>query len=210
MGGHDPYSSSKGCAELVTSAMRRSYFGSGGAAVASARAGNVIGGGDWAEDRLIPDLMRAAESGATTAIRRPDAVRPWQFVLEPLRGYLMLGRALVEQGEAFAQGWNFGPDDADAVPVRTVAERILSRWDRVSPTFAEVPHGVHEARFLTLDSTRARERLDWHPVLSLEETLDMTVDWYRSYYEDPSRARTLVREQLHDYERLVESAGRMT
>ena len=210
MGGHDPYSSSKGCAELVTAAMRRSYFAGGDAAVASARAGNVIGGGDWAEDRLIPDLMRAAAAGSTTPIRRPDAVRPWQFVLEPLRGYLALGRALVERGESFAEGWNFGPDDADAVAVRAVVERILSRWDRVRANFADAPEGVHEARFLTLDSGKARERLDWHPVLSLEETLDMTVDWYRRYYEDPTRARALVREQLHDYERLVEGAGRTT
>lgn len=209
MGGHDPYSSSKGCAELVTSAMRRSYFERGPLAVASARAGNVVGGGDWAEDRLVPDLMRAAAAGRTTPIRRPDAVRPWQFVLEPLRGYLMLGRALAEEGRPFAEGWNFGPDD-DAVAVRDVVHRIRGTWDRVAVEFAPVLEGVHEARFLTLDSRKARERLDWQPALTLDETLEMTVGWYRAYYEHPSRAAALVREQLHDYERRIEGAGRMT
>jgi CDP-glucose 4,6-dehydratase len=208
MGGHDPYSSSKGCAELVTSALRRSYFAAGRAAVASARAGNVIGGGDWAEDRLVPDLMRAAAAGASTPIRRPDAVRPWQFVLEPLRGYLVLGRALAEHGQAYADGWNFGPDDADAVSVREVVGRIRRSWNRVTAEFAEVPAGVHEAHFLTLDSRKARTQLDWRPALDLDETLGMTVEWYRAYYEDPSRAPALVREQLHDYERRVAGAGR--
>ena len=210
MGGHDPYSSSKGCAELVTSAMRRSFFADGPVAVGSARAGNVVGGGDWAEDRLVPDLMRAAAAGVTTPIRRPDAVRPWQFVLEPLRGYLMLGRALVEEGQSFAEGWNFGPDDDDAVPVQEVVRRIQGTWNRVAAEFSHVPVGVHEARFLTLDSGKARERLDWRPALTLDETLERTVGWYRAYYEDPSRAAALVREQLHDYERRVEGAGRMT
>jgi CDP-glucose 4,6-dehydratase len=199
LGGDDPYSSSKACAELVTAAMRHSYFGDG-VAVASTRAGNVIGGGDWAEDRLVPDLMRAAAAGERAVIRRPDAVRPWQFVLEPLRGYLMLGRALVERGQAFAEGWNFGPRHADAVPVRELARQLTAAWDRVSIELAPAPGGPHEAARLELDHTKACERLGWQPVLTLPETLALTVAWYRAFTEHPASAPALVRDQLHAYE----------
>jgi CDP-glucose 4,6-dehydratase len=206
MGGDDPYSSSKGCAELVTAAMRRSYF-AGNVGVASVRAGNVVGGGDWSEDRLVPDLMRAAAAGERALVRRPDAVRPWQFVLEPLRGYLLVARALIDEGEPYAEGWNFGPRDEDAVPVRVLVRLARAAWVRVVVDVGPVPEGPHEAARLELDHTKATERLAWRPVLSLAETIELTVAWYRAHAEDPSRAATLLREQLHAYERRVAAAS---
>ncbi|MEJ7582555.1 MAG: CDP-glucose 4,6-dehydratase [Acidimicrobiales bacterium] len=200
LGGHDPYSSSKGCAELVVSAMRRSFFDGDGCCVGSARAGNVIGGGDWSEDRLVPDVMVAAARGATASIRNPDAVRPWQFVLEPLRGYLMLGRRLVESGGAFAEAWNFGPAD-QGVAVRALVERLHTGWDRVSVLEeASDSSSLHEATQLRIDSTKAAERLGWRPLLSLEEAVDMTVSWYRRHFEGTTVATELVAGQLTDYE----------
>lgn len=200
LGGRDAYSSSKACAELVTSAFRSSFLRDQGVAVASARAGNVIGGGDWAEDRLLPDLMLAASMGETALIRNPGAVRPWQYVLEPLRGYLMLGRALVERGESFAEAWNFGPREKEIVTVAELANRLRLNWDRVVVDCAPDPAGPHEAAFLSLDCSKARDRLGWEPALSLEEGIDMTVTWYRSYYNDPTSAATMVQEQLGEYE----------
>ena len=205
MGGHDPYSSSKGCAELVTSAMRRSFFQDGQVAVASARAGNVIGGGDWATDRLVPDLVRAAVAGQPAEIRRPDAVRPWQLVLEPLRGYLVLARELVEHGHAAAEAWNFGPRDEDAVSVREVVRRMQRSWDRIVPRYASRSEGPHEAEILRLDYRKAQARLGWAPQLTLDETIEHTVRWYRDYYADPTRAATLVRDHLLDYERRIDA-----
>jgi CDP-glucose 4,6-dehydratase len=166
LGGHDPYSSSKAAAELVTDAYRRSFE----LPVASARAGNVIGGGDWGEDRLIPDILRAAEAGQAVRIRNPAAVRPWQHVLNPLSGYLLLAERL--HGDArFAQAWNFGPDLDDARPVQWVVERIAERWE-ADPG----PH-PHEARFLALDSTKARETLGWAPRWDLEQALARITEW---------------------------------
>jgi CDP-glucose 4,6-dehydratase len=209
MGGHDPYSSSKGCAELVTSAYRRSFFSDGGVAVASARAGNVIGGGDWAEDRLVPDIARAASAGATVVVRSPEAVRPWQFVLEPLRGYLMLGRALVERGQAVAGAWNFGPRDADTVPVRDLVDRMRHHWDRVAvdvPAPSGTAHTPHEAALLRLDCAKAHTELGWEPVLSLDDAVEMTVHWYRAFDEDAKSAPALLGQQLEAYEGMVESS----
>jgi CDP-glucose 4,6-dehydratase len=207
MGGHDPYSASKGCQELVTAAFRRSYLTAAGIATASARAGNVIGGGDWSEDRLVSDLMIAAADGRPCVVRNPEAVRPWQHVLEPLRGYLMLGRALVEHGEEYAEGWNFGPHLDDAVPVRELVKRMTAAWPRLEAQFGSALAGPHEARLLRLDNAKAGRRLDWHPALSLDETVDLTVRWYRAVFEDPSAARTLMLEQLRDYERRASAAG---
>ena len=203
MGGRDPYSSSKGCAELVTSAMRRSFFETE-AAVASVRAGNVIGGGDWAEDRLVPDLMRGAAAGVPVTIRHPHATRPWQFVLEPLRGYLMLGRALVEGGHDFAEAWNFGPNELDAVTVNEVTQRLRKAWPRVDVRLEEDASGPHEATTLELDCTKARTRLGWEPVLTLDEAVDLTCGWYRAFHEDPTAAAGLVQDQLHEYEARVD------
>lgn len=180
-GGHDPYSNSKGCAELVADAYLRSFFSGdgGGPRLASARAGNVIGGGDWGADRLIPDIMAGAVDGRPIPIRHPEAVRPWQHVLNPLSGYLRLAESLHDSTE-FQGGWNFGPALDDARPVRWIADRLTElwpgelRWD-IDPR----PH-PHEAHFLALDSTKARERLGWAPVWELEETLEAIVAWYRA------------------------------
>lgn len=207
MGGHDPYSASKGAAEIAAAGMVRSFFG-GQTAVASARAGNVIGGGDWAADRIVPDLMRAAAAGRPAAVRRPGAVRPWQHVLEPLRGYLMLARALAMQGQAFAGGWNFGPAAADAVPVRDIAEGLARRWPAVRPDYAQAETGPHEAAVLRLDCTRAARRLGWWPVLGLADALDLTAAWYRGAQENPAAAGALARQQIDAYEtRLMTAAA---
>jgi len=180
MGGRDPYSSSKGCAELVTSAYRRSFFSdASGAAVATARAGNAIGGGDWGEDRLVADCMRALAAGETIRVRRPDAVRPWQFVLEPLDGYLLLAQRLCEERQAVAEAWNFGPDAGDAGPVRQVVERIVDLWGAGARW--EVDPGKHppEAAHLALDCSKARTRLGWAPRTDLERALAWTVEWHQ-------------------------------
>ena len=185
LGGHDPYSSSKGCAEIVTAAYRSSYFDPArhaghGVALASVRAGNVIGGGDWAADRLIPDAARAADAGVAIRIRNPNAIRPWQFVLEPIHGYLMLAERLWSGGGAFAQAWNFGPDDADTRPVAEVMDRIVALWGgglRWEPDRASHPH---EATLLRLDSRKARAELGWRPRLGLQQALEWTVQWYQA------------------------------
>jgi CDP-glucose 4,6-dehydratase len=181
MGGHDPYSSSKGCAELVTAAYRASYFDTTDApAVASARAGNVFGGGDWGEDRLLPDVFRGALADAPIRIRNPESVRPWQHVLNPLSGYLRLAERAWSDRE-LAQGWNFGPADGDARPVRWIVERLEPLWG--APLRWEVDPGPHphEAQWLKLDSSRARARLDWTPGWDLAAGLERTVAWYRAY-----------------------------
>ena len=178
MGGHDPYSSSKGCAELVTSAFRRSFFsGAGDTRVASARAGNVIGGGDWGEDRLVPDIMRAALAGDEVRVRNPNSIRPWQHVLNPLSGYLVLVQALWDSPE-HAAGWNFGPVDEDARSVGWIVERIAGLWPaELRWSLDGGPH-PHEARYLKLDSSRARAHLGWRPRVTLEAALDGTLEWY--------------------------------
>jgi CDP-glucose 4,6-dehydratase len=178
MGGKDPYSASKGAAELVTAAYRRSFFADpAGTRLASARAGNVIGGGDWGEDRLLPDVVRATLAGQPVAVRNPGAVRPWQHVLNPLSGYLTLARALWDE-PGHAGGWNFGPSDDDARPVRWILERLAARW----PGTLAWDHdgGAHppEAHHLKIDSSRARARLGWQPGWSLEQAIDSIVDWY--------------------------------
>ncbi|MBA2349571.1 MAG: CDP-glucose 4,6-dehydratase [Solirubrobacterales bacterium] len=178
MGGHDPYSNSKGCAELVTDAYRRSFFsGPDGPRVASGRAGNVIGGGDWGEDRLIPDIMRAAADGAPIAIRNPEAVRPWQHVLNPLSGYLLVAQRLLA-GDPVDEGWNFGPVESDVRPVRFLVDRVTALWpDELAWEIDPGPH-PHEAHFLSLDSAKAHERLGWRPRWGLEETLASIVEWH--------------------------------
>ncbi|MFP5363733.1 MAG: CDP-glucose 4,6-dehydratase [Thermoleophilia bacterium] len=178
-GGHDPYSNSKGCAELVADAYLRSYFAPqpDGARLASARAGNVIGGGDWGEERLIPDIMRGALDGAPIALRNPGAVRPWQHVLNPLSGYLRLAQAL-HGDPALQGGWNFGPAPGDAQPVRTVADRLAELWPGELRWELDDGPQPHEAHFLALDSTKARERLGWEPTWDLDESLAAVVAWY--------------------------------
>jgi CDP-glucose 4,6-dehydratase len=184
LGGHDPYSSSKACAELVTAAYRQAFFQTGRAqsaahlAVASARAGNVIGGGDWSADRLLPDCVRAFAAGQPVALRNPGAVRPWQHVLEPLAGYLILAERLWTD-RACAEAWNFGPADDDARPVGWVVERVAALWGAGARWQAQVGDHPHEAMQLRLDSSKARAGLGWRPRLGIEAALAWTIDWYR-------------------------------
>jgi CDP-glucose 4,6-dehydratase len=202
MGGHDPYSSSKGCAELVTEAFRRSFFCTEGSTrIGSARAGNVIGGGDWAEDRLIPDLMRAVLDGRRACVRNPDSTRPWQHVLNPLAGYLMLAQALWSSAE-FAGGWNFGPADEDAVPVRWIVQRMAAMWPKqLEWTDRAPPHrSPHEARYLKLDSSRARSHLGWRPRWGLGDGLAATVAWYRALHAGEDMA-AVTSAQIEAYAR---------
>ncbi len=201
MGGHDPYSASKGCAELVTASMRRSFFDEQGkAGIGSARAGNVIGGGDWAADRLIPDIIRAFGVGEEVVIRRPEAVRPWQHVLEPLSGYLLLAQHLANgQGD---EGWNFGPAESDARPVAWIVERMADRWGD-GATWRIERDGPHEATMLKLDCSKAHNRLGWRPRLDLETTLEWVVDWYRSHL-DGADMRAATVDQIERYAKLAE------
>ena len=198
MGGDDPYSNSKGCAELVTSAYRRSF----GLPVASARAGNAIGGGDWTADQLIPDLIRAFAAGKPCPIRSPAAIRPWQFVLEPLRGYLLLAERLSQAPAAFASGWNFGPKPDDARPVSFIADRLKSAWGGTAAWAVDAGAHPAEAAVLKLDATKAGKELGWHPALTLERALDWIVEWYRAWHAGGDVAR-LTRSQIAAYEELV-------
>lgn len=197
MGGFDPYSSSKGCAELVTAAYRNSFFpldryGDHRVAIASARAGNVIGGGDWAADRLIPDILRAISAGEPAIIRSPHAIRPWQHVLEPLGGYLLLAQRLVDEGVKFAEAWNFGPADNDAQPVSWIADRLTAQWGQGAKWISNENPGVHEAHQLRLDCTKARLRLGWKPRWNLDTALARIVEWQRAYLNSADmRAATL-------------------
>lgn len=177
LGGRDPYSSSKACSELVTAAYRSSYFNAGNAAIATARAGNVIGGGDWAEDRLIPDFFRALDESGTVEVRHPDATRPWQHVLEPLSGYLLLAEQLATQGRSFASAWNFGPADEGARSVRWILDHLSARLPAAGWSHVSGPQ-LHEAHFLKLDSSRAAKELGWLPRWSLLQALDKTVEWH--------------------------------
>ncbi len=198
-GGHDPYSSSKGAAELVADAYQRSFFGPDpdGPRLGSGRAGNVIGGGDWSEDRLIPDIMRGAVAGAEIRVRNPTAVRPWQHVLNPLAGYLELAQALAASPDV-AGGWNFGPALDDVQPVSWITDRIAELWpDELRWVVDPGPH-PHEAHFLALDSTKAREQLGWTPRWDLHEALRRTVDWYRAV-RDGADARATTLEQIDAY-----------
>ncbi len=186
MGGYDPYSNSKGCAELVVSAYRSSYFNPDNfndhrVALASARAGNVIGGGDWAEDRLIPDIMRAIIQGTAVTIRNPHAIRPWQHVLEPLSGYLLLAQKLYQQGAVYGEGWNFGPNDEDAKPVAWIVDRLTQSWGEGASWAEDNGDHPHEAHYLKLDCSKAKMRLNWRPRWPLDETLALIVDWHRAH-----------------------------
>ncbi|GMM91800.1 CDP-glucose 4,6-dehydratase [Qipengyuania sp. MTN3-11] len=200
MGGHDPYSSSKGCAELVSSAYRASFFASvaGGPKLATARAGNVIGGGDWARDRLVPDALRAFGHGQRVAIRNPLATRPWQHVLEPLSGYLVLAQALWRDGSGFAEGWNFGPRDEDARPVRWVVEQLAAHWGGDAGWVEADGFHPHEAHSLKLDISKARARLHWRPRWALEEAVERIVAWQKAWL-DGADMRTHCLAEIENY-----------
>ncbi len=197
LGGYDPYSSSKACAELATSAWRRSFLDAAGVRVASARAGNVIGGGDWAADRLVPDFLRALDAGRTLMVRSPHAMRPWQHVLEPLSGYIKLAERLCSAGGDFAEAWNFGPDEADARPVQWIVETLCGRvtgatWER------DVAPQPHEAHTLRLDSAKARARLAWRPRWNLQRALEATLDWHQAWKAGAEMADFSV-HQVREY-----------
>ncbi|MEW5739885.1 MAG: CDP-glucose 4,6-dehydratase [Myxococcota bacterium] len=208
MGGHDPYSMSKGATELVTSAWRRSFFpttklAEHGVAVASARAGNVIGGGDWAVDRIVPDCIRALKEGRTIAVRNPTSVRPWQHVLEPLSGYLMLGARLMgADAAAYCEGWNFGPSPDSSRPVGALASGVVAAWGTGRWEDRSDPHAPHEAAHLALNIEQAQARLKWAPRWGFEETILRTVAWYREQARgaSPEALRALTLSQIADYE----------
>lgn len=198
MGGADPYSSSKGCTELVVAAYRRSFFSETGVAVATVRAGNVVGGGDWADARLVPDVLRAIIEKRPVSIRYPNAIRPWQHVLEPLSGYMLLAQRLLEGEGRYAEAWNFGPSDEDCRPVAWVAERLMKLWgdDLVWQPVHRQP--LHEASFLKLDSSKARLRLNWHPCWSVTEALHAVVEWHKCYL-DGNDVEPLMLRQIERY-----------
>jgi CDP-glucose 4,6-dehydratase len=197
MGGRDPYSSSKGCAELVTAAYRDSFLASAGVAVSTARAGNVIGGGDWAADRLVPDLFRALDTGTPLRVRAPGAIRPWQHVLEPLSGYLLLAEHLYLGGSEFAEAWNFGPAEEDEQTVGWIVEQLASRLPELAWERDPAPH-PHEAHYLKLDSSKARSRLGWHPRWRLGTALHKTSDWHRAW-KSGGDMREMTMMQIHEY-----------
>ncbi len=198
LGGYDPYSSSKACSELVTSAYRRSFLEALGVALGSARAGNVIGGGDWAADRLLPDFLRAIDAGKTLTIRYPNAIRPWQHVLEPLSGYLQLAEKLYTENGAFAEAWNFGPEEADARPVAWLVEKLCGRVPGACWR-SEAVQQPHEAGTLKLDSGKAKQRLGWHPRWSLDQALAHTVDWHLAWRKG-EEMRAFSLQQIAAYE----------
>lgn len=205
LGGHDPYSSSKGCAELVTAAFRNSFFPPAdydrhGVAIASARAGNVIGGGDWAKDRLIPDFVRSVMQGEPPlVIRNPGAVRPWQHVLDPLSGYLMLAQRLWADGPQYSEAWNFGPDDSSAQSVETVVTTLAELWgDGTRWRADQSSKHPHEAGYLKLDCSKAKEKLGWHPQWGLETALESTAAWYKAHLAKQDM-RAFTRQQIFEY-----------
>lgn len=212
MGGSDPYSSSKAAAELVTAAFRKSFFAATGdelrIGVGSARAGNVIGGGDWAADRLIPDVVRAVSEGKQLLIRNPDAVRPWQHVLDPLCGYLTLAERLCEDPGRYSLGWNFGPNDSEVVPVSTLLERFSRIWGPGIRWSVDTALHPHEARHLRLDCSKAKAELGWQPLWNLDSSLEATVEWYKAHqsyraYRAQQDLRSLVFEQIQTYQSLL-------
>lgn len=205
MGGYDPYSSSKGCAELVASAYRNSFFKPEGKInMASVRAGNVVGGGDWSKDRLIPDAIKAFYNNQKVLIRNPGAIRPWQFVLEPLRGYLMLAEKMYNGANDFASGWNFGPNDTDVKNVEWIIQKLCSEWGQEANWEYEKEKSkiLHEANYLKLDITRAKKMLKWSPTLNIEETIGFIVEWYKGY-ENNEDIRKISVDQIIKYQNLL-------
>jgi len=206
MGGHDPYSSSKGCVELITSAFRNSFFSkedfeNHGVAVASVRAGNVIGGGDWAKDRLIPDIMKAFMKNQPVFIRYPNAVRPWQHVLEPLNGYLSLAEKLWEDGIKFSRGWNFGPNGDDTRPVFWIADYLTRLWGDDACWELDTDNNPHEDTYIKLDCSETRSLLGWSPKLDLSTTLEWIVKWYKNY-QQKTDLRSVTENEIERFENL--------
>ncbi|MEP5764421.1 MAG: CDP-glucose 4,6-dehydratase [Halieaceae bacterium] len=201
LGGHDPYSSSKACAEVLTSSWYRSYFAGAehSPSLATVRAGNVLGGGDWAEDRIVPDLVRAMAAGESLKLRNPSAVRPWQHVLEPLSGYLLLAQALAMDGNEYAGAWNFGPDAENLLPVSELADRLVACWGDGASWLAATGEEPHEAGLLALDSAKAQQQLGWRPRLDVDSLSASIVHWYREQLNGAD-ARQLCLQQIADFE----------
>lgn len=210
MGGYDPYSASKGCSELLTSSYRNSFFNlntykeSHEVLLASARAGNVIGGGDWATDRLIPDMVKAATNNKHVKIRNPKATRPWQHVLEPLSGYLTLGWKLLQENKEFAEGWNFGPDNRSNLSVDEVIHLSRKNWDKINVEYSQNPEDHHEANLLMLDCSKANKLMKWTAVWDIETTLNKTIGWYENYY---SKGIINSENDLNDYIQNAQKIG---
>ena len=201
MGGHDPYSNSKGCSELVTASYRRSFFNYlGSAKIASGRAGNVIGGGDWAEDRLIPDIFKSFELKEPVVVRNPSATRPWQHVLEPLSGYLVLAERLCNEGDEYAEGWNFGPQESDVKPVREIIEYLVERWGDGASWVHDESEQPHEAQLLKLDISKAKNLLEWAPKWTLFRTLDSIIEWEKAWLNGED-VKALTLKQISQFEK---------
>jgi CDP-glucose 4,6-dehydratase len=198
MGGRDPYSSSKGCAELVSSAYGQSFFENDGIGLATARAGNVIGGGDWAKDRLIPDLLNDLERGSALHIRNPNATRPWQHVLEPLSGYLILAQKLYDEEASFSEGWNFGPTHDGERTVGCIAETLATKWGVAAKIVSQAGEHPHEANFLKLDISKAKQQLGWQPKWSLDLALDKNVTWHKAWISNRNLQELCI-QQIQEY-----------
>ena len=196
MGGHDPYSSSKGCAEIITASYRRSFFqNEASTLIASARAGNVIGGGDWSRDRLVPDIMLAFMAGEAVRIRNPDAIRPWQHVMDPVMGYLRLAERLVQGGSSFAEAWNFGPGEDKEIPVSALVQGLAAHWGTDARWVPDKSDNPHEAAYLKLNCEKARTRLDWLPVIDFDLALKLSSQWYRAFQRG-SDMRAVTLQQI--------------
>ncbi|RCX19011.1 CDP-glucose 4,6-dehydratase [Fontibacillus phaseoli] len=203
LGGYDPYSSSKACSELVTSAYRNSFFNNPNerfVAVASARAGNVIGGGDWAEDRLVPDCIRSILTGDPVILRNPNSIRPWQHVLEPLSGYLLLAQSLYQHGREFSSAWNFGPHDEDAKPVEWIVRKICEKWGRGASFDIDASPQPHEAHFLKLDCSKAITNLKWSPRWDLDTAIDKIIEFTKVFEDDKTALRGICLAQINEYQ----------
>lgn len=204
MGGSDPYSSSKGCVELLSAAYRKSFLSHEGIAMATGRAGNVIGGGDWAADRLLPDILVALQNQEEILIRNPRAIRPWQHVLEPIAGYMLLAQRLWSDGDGVAEGWNFGPRDEDAQPVSWIVDRMCSLWGGEAKWGAQLGEHPHEANFLKLDTSKARTLLGWRPCLTLDDALQWIVRWHRAWLNGESMREVTI-SQITQYQSLMQA-----
>ena len=202
LGGFDPYSSSKACAELVSSAYRSSFLADAGIGLATARAGNVIGGGDWAADRLIPDILTALEKKISAKIRNPNSIRPWQHVLEPVSGYLLLAEALYHEPVKMAEAWNFGPADEDAKPVSWIADKLCSCWGGQADWTANIGDHPHEATYLKLDISKAKQYLNWCPKWTLQRSLESIVDWHKSWLEGSDMHQITI-EQIQEFRSVI-------
>ncbi|MBK5191133.1 MAG: CDP-glucose 4,6-dehydratase [Methanosarcinales archaeon] len=216
MGGYDPYSSSKGCVELVTSAYRKSFFNPGNyekthnVALSSVRAGNVIGGGDWGEDRIIPDCISALSQKETIVVRNPKATRPWQYILEPLTGYLLLGGLMYEDGARYSSAWNFGPNDESIITVGELVKLIIKHWGSGAYTIGTSNH-PHEAGLLKLDASKARVLLDWKPIYDVYEAVEKTINWYKNFYNGMRKEelyKFTVKEIWEYINRMADKYGR--